>query len=660
MFKFFNNQSKLLLAAHIFIAYIFSVFSRFSLYYKAKENPDFSIENKIVPIWTADAGLYGGYAKEILSGANLPFNSEYAAGHLIAFVASASSLDLDAVMFFIPAFLASLIVIPIILLGRLYQMPIVGFAAALLGSIGSNYYYRTHLGYADTDMLIFPLSFLILYALCALSHTKNLFYAILAVLFSAALLGWYHSAKPLVFGFFLFFIAYSLVFDLKDLKANKPYRFFILGSIASLVAAISVFGLQSSFYARALEYFNKPKTLSITDASGAKLEMDAMLGWVSESGSFDFWESLQYIGGHWIFVALGIVGAVALFFKHKSFLFIWIPLIVGLFSFKLGIRFATFAVIPIWFGVAYLLSFAAQKLDARLGRISVNSVLIMLFALLLAFNLKQAQNYNSIIKPVLDANEARMLRFISAHADKNNVLISWWDVGWPMRYFSNLNPLVDNGKFDIDTSVCASVFLSPNPIFSANAAGYFANSYAQSGYDGYVLDKEAKKQNLGSLINSLESKEFQLKKETDVYFYFSDSLIDKLPVISKFAILGSALKQDRLLQYFPVAKPFSQNDRYIYAPDFALDRQKGKIATKDGKEGPVSGFFISDGEKFSYQRFFPNADYNIIVYKNKHIIVADNASLNSFFVKGYLLNSYDKTLFDVASQTQTSKILKLK
>lgn len=641
------------------IAYLFSIAARFSLWFDAQKNPDFTIDGKIVPLWTADAGLYGFYAKEILNGAQLPFNSEYMAGHLLALVCSVGGFSLDGVLFFVPAFLASLIVIPVVFIGRLYQMPLVGFAAALLASVGHNYYYRTHLGYADTDMLIFPLSFLLLYALVALSHTKNLVYAILAALFAAALLGWYHSAKPLVFGFFLFFVIYAIAFDFKALKENKPYALLISVSSLTSIAAAAFFGVKSDFYARALEYFNKPKTLAITDASGSKLEMDAMLQWVAESTNFDFWESLRYIGGHWIFVAASLIGVALLTLRHKSFLILWIPLAIGLLSFKLGIRFATFAIVPASIGMGYLFYYIAHKVNVRLGRISINAVLITLSALTIAFNLKSIQNYNSIIKPVLNAKEAQMLRELSNKSQKGDLMISWWDNGWPIWYFSNFKTLVDNGKFDIDSSIVASVLLSPNPSFAANASRYFANSFAKSNYSGYALQNEAAKQNLIPLINSLESKDFQTQSGPGVYFYLDDNLIDNLSVISKFAVLGSAFKNDRLLQYFPLAKPFSQKDRYLYAPDFALDRQKGTIITKNGQEGPVSGFFISDGEKFSFQRFFPNADYNVIVYKNKYIIIADNASLNSFFVKGYLLNSYEKELFALESKTDGAKVFKL-
>ena len=51
-----------------------------------------------------------------------------------------------------PAIISSLVVIPIILIARLYNQTLWGFFAALLGSIAWSYYNRTMAGYYDTDM----------------------------------------------------------------------------------------------------------------------------------------------------------------------------------------------------------------------------------------------------------------------------------------------------------------------------------------------------------------------------------------------------------------------------------------------------------------------------------------------------------------------------
>jgi len=53
-------------------------------------------------------------------------------------------------------------------------------------------------------------------------------------------------------------------------------------------------------------------------------------------------------------------------------------------------------------------------------------------------------------------------------------------------------------------------------------------------------------------------------------------------------------------------------------------------------------------------------DYNVIVYKNRDILIVDNYYLNSFFIKAFILNSFDSSLFELVSQAENSKIFKLK
>ncbi|MCK5853840.1 MAG: peptide-binding protein [Sulfurovaceae bacterium] len=59
---------------------------------------------------------------------------------------------LETVTLYMPSVISSLVVIPIILIARLYKQTMWGFFAALLGSITWSYYNRTMTGYYDTDM----------------------------------------------------------------------------------------------------------------------------------------------------------------------------------------------------------------------------------------------------------------------------------------------------------------------------------------------------------------------------------------------------------------------------------------------------------------------------------------------------------------------------
>ena len=209
---------------YIAAAYIAALASRLHLAYTALKNPDFVYDGRIIPLWTADAGLIGAYAKRILSGEMLPYTNEYMAGHLVAWMVRISGAHIDTVMFYAPAFLAPLIVIPVILITALYRVPLVGFFAAVFTSIGFNFYYRSHLGYTDTDILNFFFVFMIFYSMIAVSERRGAVYAFAGFFSFLAFALWYHSYKPLEIGILAVYLLYALVFDRK----NSTHYFAIL------------------------------------------------------------------------------------------------------------------------------------------------------------------------------------------------------------------------------------------------------------------------------------------------------------------------------------------------------------------------------------------------------------------------------------------------
>ena len=64
----------------------------------------------------------------------------------------APSLNIETLLLWLPVYVAGIVCIPIVLIGRLYGSSIWGFMAACLAGITHSYYNRTLAGYYDTDM----------------------------------------------------------------------------------------------------------------------------------------------------------------------------------------------------------------------------------------------------------------------------------------------------------------------------------------------------------------------------------------------------------------------------------------------------------------------------------------------------------------------------
>ena len=112
---------------------------------------------------TNDGYYFAEGARDVLNGKFENIDSDLspvdeASSILTALFTYALPISFEALIFYMPAFLGSLLVISLILIGKSFGKEDVGFVAALLGGIVWSYYNRTMVGYYDTNMLniVFP------------------------------------------------------------------------------------------------------------------------------------------------------------------------------------------------------------------------------------------------------------------------------------------------------------------------------------------------------------------------------------------------------------------------------------------------------------------------------------------------------------------------
>lgn len=154
-------------------------------------------------------------------------------------------ISIEAITLYAPIFISSLIVIPIVLIGRLYGSTIWGFFSALIASIGWSYFNRTVAGYYDTDMFSVLFVVCILYFLLAALKKKDLKYSLLASVFIALNPYFYPSGQPIGFALALAFIGYSILMMI--------FNFFKIGNpfLESLFGEDSVFEDEENYIVKA-------------------------------------------------------------------------------------------------------------------------------------------------------------------------------------------------------------------------------------------------------------------------------------------------------------------------------------------------------------------------------------------------------------------------
>ena len=152
-----NNltQETKLTILYILIAFTFSVLMRMIWIYQFQDAEAFKFAGQFM-INTNDGYFWAEGARDLLSGVSQENDlspTTLAPSQLTALLAFILPFSFESVILYMPVFLSSLIVIPIVLIARALNNLEMGLIAALLASIAWSNYNRTMVGYYDTDML---------------------------------------------------------------------------------------------------------------------------------------------------------------------------------------------------------------------------------------------------------------------------------------------------------------------------------------------------------------------------------------------------------------------------------------------------------------------------------------------------------------------------
>ncbi len=173
------------------LAYIFSIAVRMIWVHWASGIPEFFWNGQLM-INTNDGYYFASGVQKELFGTlqhnpRVPDIWMTATVTLSYFAAKFLPFSLDTVILYMPAVISSLVVVPVILIGRLYGMTMLGFFASLIAAIGWSYYNRTMVGYYDSDMFSAMAPMFIVYFLLGAIKTKKLEFALAASFMSVVM-----------------------------------------------------------------------------------------------------------------------------------------------------------------------------------------------------------------------------------------------------------------------------------------------------------------------------------------------------------------------------------------------------------------------------------------------------------------------------------------
>ncbi len=531
---------------YILIAFAFSIGIRMIWVYQFGSIESFLWNGQLM-INTNDGYYYAEGARDVIKGAHeandfSPISS--ALSLLTAFFAKILPFSFESIVLYMPTFLSSLLIIPLILIAKRLKALEAGFIAALLGSIAWSYYNRTMSGYYDTDMLNIVFPTFILYFFIASIQDRSLNYALLASFSIIAYTWWYSPAYSLMFAFAGLILIYTILTALLSKRAAKKEKlcehlqkcndlgfiqedfvyfyklcafifvasctlhvgirlaligilyivflkknlsekniFFIF--IASLVLFLGS-GVLGMAWGKLQYYVVRDKVVGGGD--DIKLFFFTSNQTVRESSAIPFDLFTNRISGSMITFFISLIGYMYLCFKHRIMLLTLPMVALGFIAYKNGLRFTIYAVPFMALGFGYLVFEIVQKIKnnaLKYAFVAIASIAV------LAPNILHAIDYK--VPTVFNAQEVKIIDDLGKKASREDYVLAWWDYGYPVRYYADMRTLVDGGASKYPSNLFETSYILNAPQKNAANMARLAVEYKIKEFDTQEHNKNLDK-----------------------------------------------------------------------------------------------------------------------------------------------------------------------
>jgi len=365
-----------------------------------------------------------------------------------------TGIDIEWLGFWLSPIFGSVFVIPFVLfwhrLGNLW----VGFAGAVLTALSSAYYTRVFVLDLDTDNLnlffIFSIALFLLLAYQKKNSWHAYLFVALAVLFSFLFYWWYAHPE--------FFVLQFLGFLLLALQNRRLFYAGLTGllSLWVLISFMAGDPLGMDILGRLFLYFGIP--ISPVEGKG----VPEVLKTISEQGRVSFLHSYSlYFSSKFPFY-IALISLPVLFFRFFRGQLLLLPLYVLLVLsvVKGTIRVYMYSAPVLAMGFAYGV-FLIPKLLDFLEKRSLKLFVGGLFPpLMLMFAINWVSLMDRMPGFFISKEVAKDLQRLKDLTPKEAKILSWWDYGYAIVYYSQRAVFHDGGsQFSIKTPLVAYALL---------------------------------------------------------------------------------------------------------------------------------------------------------------------------------------------------------
>ncbi len=683
------------------VAYLFSLAIRYIWVYKMSGHPEFYWNGQLM-INTNDGYFFASGVQKALYNMHLynprvPDIFSYGVVFFTYLITKITPFSLETVMLYMPAFVSSLVVVPIILIARLYKQTLWGFFAALLGSIAWSYYNRTMTGYYDTDMFSAMAPMFIVYFLMKSTmenSLKSAFYASIMITLYPFL---YDQGLSIVYAIGIIYAIY-MIFYHKDESNTYKSLFLVFTSLLSLksfglvvpynyiLKLFLIIGLYRYFQNRQIDrkkmiiatalmfvmfiylgnvfglIYHKVFSYIVNGTEDGKLHFFAVNQTVREAGKIPFEVFANRISGSIPGLIVSILGYALLVWRYRAFI-LALPLVgIGAFALFGGLRFTVYAVPVAAISAIFLFHFILNKITDKKPLYIAG--LFVLSMILIYPNITHVLKY--LVPTVFTSSEVKVLDTLHAKSNQKDYTIAWWDYGYPIWYYSNTNTLIDGGKHDHDNFIVSEILTTTSQIEAANLARVAVETYISSGYKT-VADRLFSDENPQEVLERMKESSFRVPSKTrDIFLYLPMRMLNILPTVTLFSNIDLISGKRKKEPLFYKTQNFKKVGTTIFLGHNVTFDLKDASLHFGKKKVFINSFIITTYDKAGKLHVqkqladFSSSFYVIYMQSYNTFLILDQKMFNSTYIQLYVLENYDPKLFEPIVLSPIAKVFKVR
>jgi len=344
-----------------------------------------------------------------------------------------------------------------------------------------------------------------------------------------------------------------------------------------------------------------------------------------------------------------------------------------------GLRFTIYAVPICAFGVAYLLftcSVYLQKffLNEKVGQVVKSSFVIVGALAILYPNILHVIDYR--VPTVFNKTEVEGLVKLQSIADREDYVVTWWDYGYPIRYYSDVKTLIDGGKHGGDSNFPVSYALTSPQDKAAKLARfeveYTEMAFSKAEKNETVMNNTAQMtldagfKDANDFLDALSSDIKLPPKTRDVYFYLPYRMMGIFPTVAQFSNLDIMTGKTVRQPFFYQSNRFQDSAKELnLGSGVIVDKTKGTLLL--GKQEVPLKRFVKTGytpEKklvVEQNAMHPNGQMSVVYMQAYNtFLVLDEAMFNSSYIQLFVLENYDANFYEPVILEPHAKVFKLK